>query len=79
MKTAGETALVNIDGATYEERKEYMQKCLAGSEAAFLVYMDEDCEVRTMGVAKEGFESMLLPLLDAAAYKARQLGEEAML
>lgn len=77
--TAGQTARQNIMGATYAERKEYMQKCLAESSTAILVYFDENCEIKTYGIAERGFESALLPMLDHAAESARRVAEEVML
>ena len=75
-RTAGETAMM---GATYEERKEYMQKCLAESSTAILVYFDENCQIKTYGIAERGFESALLPMLEQASEKARRVAEEVML
>lgn len=75
-KTAGETALVY---ATYEERKNYMHKCLTESSTAILVYFDENCEIKTCGIAERGFESSLLPMLEDAAETARRVAEEVML
>lgn len=75
-RTAGETAMM---GATYTERKEYMQKCLAESSTAILVYFDENCQIKTYGIAERGFESALLPMLEQASEKARRVAEEVML
>ena len=75
-RTAGETAMM---GATYAERKEYMQKCLAESSTAILVYFDENCQIKTYGIAERGFESALLPMLEQASEKARRVAEEVML
>ena len=75
-RTAGETAMMS---ATYEERKEYMQKCLAESSTAILVYFDENCQIKTYGIAERGFESALLPMLEQASEKARRVAEEVML
>lgn len=75
-RTAGETAMMC---ATYEERKEYMQKCLAESSTAILVYFDENCQIKTYGIAERGFESALLPMLEQASEKARRVAEEVML
>ena len=75
-RTAGETAMM---GATYAERKEYMQKCLAESSTAILVYFDENCQIKTYGIAERGFESALLPMLEQASETARRVAEEVML
>lgn len=78
-KTAGETARENLIGATYAERKDYMHKCLTESSTAVLVYFDEDCRIRTCGIAEHGFEAKLLPMLEDAAATARRVAEEVML
>lgn len=75
-RTAGETALMC---ATYDERKNYMHKCLTESSTAILVYFDENCEIKTCGIAERGFESSLLPMLEDAAATARRVAEEVML
>ena len=75
-RTAGETAMM---GATYEERKNYMVQCLNESSTAILVYFDENCQIRTHGIAEPGYESALLSMLDVAAFRAHQLAEEVML
>jgi hypothetical protein len=78
-QTAGETARKNLIGASYEERKLYMMQCLNESSTAVLVYFDEDCCIRTCGIAERGFESSLLPMLEDAAATARRVAEEVML
>lgn len=75
-RTAGETAMM---GASYAERKEYMMQCLKESSTAILVYFDENCEIKTYGIAEHGFETALLPMLCEAAAKARRVAEEVML
>ena len=65
--------------ATYDERKNYMHKCLTESSTAILVYFDENCEIKTCGIAERGFESSLLPMLEDAAETARRVAEEVML
>ena len=75
-RTAGETAMMS---ATYEERKEYMQKCLSDSSTAILVYFDENCEIKTYGVAPKGDETALLTMLERAASRAKRVAEEVML
>jgi hypothetical protein len=75
-RTAGETSLMC---ATYDECKNYMHKCLTESSTAILVYFDENCEIKTCGIAERGFESSLLPMLEDAAATARRVAEEVML
>ena len=75
-RTAGETAMM---GATYEERKNYMVQCLSESSTAILVYCDENCEIKTYGVAPKGDETALLTMLERAASRAKRVAEEVML
>ena len=75
-RTAGETAMM---GATYEERKNYMVQCLSESSTAILVYFDENCEIKTYGVAPKGDETALLTMLERAASRAKRVAEEVML
>jgi hypothetical protein len=75
-RTAGETAMM---GATYEERKNYMVQCLNESSTAILVYFDENCEIKTYGVAPYGDETALLTMLERAASRAKRVAEEVML
>ena len=75
-RTAGETAMM---GATYEERKNYMVQCLNESSTAILVYFDENCEIKTYGVAPKGDETALLTMLERAASRAKRVAEEVML
>ena len=77
-KTAGETARQQMMVGSYEERKNAMIELLKDSGTAFMVYLDENCEIRTCGIAEDGYESMLLPMLDIATSKARRVAEEAM-
>lgn len=74
--TAGETAVM---GASYNERKSYMQKCLAKSSTAILVCFDENLEIKTYGIADRGEESLLLTMLDEAANRAKEIAEGIML
>lgn len=78
-KTAGETARQQMMVGSYEERKNAMIELLKDSGTAFMVYLDENCEIRTCGIAEDGYESMLLPMLDIATSKARRVAEEAMI
>ena len=55
-----------------------MVQLLQKSGTAFMVYLDENCQIRTCGIAEDGYESMLLPMLDIATNKARRVAEEAM-
>ena len=75
-RTAGETAMMS---ATYEERKNYMVQCLNESSTAILVYFDENCEIKTYGVAPKGDETALLTMLERAAGRAKRVAEEVML
>lgn len=75
-RTAGETAMM---GASYEERKNYMVQCLNESSTAILVYFDENCEIKTYGVAPKGDETALLTMLERAASRAKRVAEEVML
>ena len=75
-RTAGETAMMS---ATYEERKNYMVQCLSESSTAILVYFDENCEIKTYGVAPKGDETALLTMLERAASRAKRVAEEVML
>lgn len=77
--TAGKTARQNLMCASYEERKNHMMQCLNESSTAILVYFDEDCQIRTHGIAEPGYESTLLSMLDVAAFRAHQLAEDVML
>ena len=77
-KTAGETAREQMMVGSYEERKNAMVQLLKDSGTAFMVYLDENCDIRTCGIAEDGYESMLLPMLDIATSKARRVAEEAM-
>lgn len=77
-KTAGETARQQMMVGSYEERKNAMIELLKDSGTAFMVYLDENCNIRTCGIAEDGYESMLLPMLDIATNKARRVAEEAM-
>ena len=77
--TAGKTARQNLVCASYEDRKNYMMQCLNESSTAILVYFDENCQIRTHGIAEPGYESTLLSMLDVAAFRAHQLAEEVML
>ena len=77
-KTAGETAREQMVVGSYEERKNAMMQLLKESGTAFMVYLDENCNIRTCGIAEDGYESMLLPMLDIATNKARRVAEEAM-
>ena len=77
-KTAGETAREQMVNGSYEERKNAMIELLKDSGTAFMVYLDENCNIRTCGIAEDGYESMLLPMLDIATNKARRVAEEAM-
>lgn len=77
-KTAGETAREQMMVGSYEERKNAMIELLKDSGTAFMVYLDENCNIRTCGIAEDGYESMLLPMLDIATNKARRVAEEAM-
>lgn len=77
--TAGQTARQNLVCASYEERKNHMMQCLNESSTAILVYFDEDCQIRTHGIAEPSYESTLLSMLDVAAFRAHQLAEEVML
>ena len=77
-KTAGETARNQMMVGSYEERKDAMVQLLKASGTAFMVYLDENCEIRTCGIAEDGYESMLLPMLDIATHKARRVAEEAL-
>ena len=77
-KTAGETAREQMMVGSYEERKNAMIELLKDSGTAFMVYLDENCNIRTCGIAEDGYESMLLPMLDIATSKARRVAEEAM-
>lgn len=77
-KTAGETARNLMMVGSYEERKDAMVQLLKASGTAFMVYLDENCEIRTCGIAEDGYESMLLPMLDIATHKARRVAEEAL-
>lgn len=77
-KTAGETAREQMMVGSYEERKNAMVELLKDSGTAFMVYLDENGDIRTCGIAEDGYESMLLPMLDIATYKARRVAEEAM-
>ena len=77
-KTAGETARQQMMNGSYEERKNAMMQLLEKSGTAFMVYLDENCQIRTCGIAEDGYESMLLPMLDIATNKARRVAEEAM-
>lgn len=78
-KTAGETARQQMMVGSYEERKNAMVELLKESGTAFMVYLDENCNIRTCGIAEDGYESMLLPMLDIATNKARRVAEEAMI
>jgi len=78
-KTAGETAREQLTVGSYEERKNAMVQLLKQSGTAFMVYLDENCNIRTCGIAEDGYESMLLPMLDIATSKARRVAEEALL
>ena len=78
-KTAGETARQQMMVGSYEERKNAMIELLKDSGTAFMVYLDENCNIRTCGIAEDGYESMLLPMLDIATSKARRVAEEAMI
>lgn len=78
-KTAGETARQQMMVGSYEERKNAMVELLKDSGTAFLVYLDENCQIRTCGIAEDGYESMLLPMLDIATSKARRVAEEVMI
>ena len=78
-KTAGETAREQMMVGSYEERKNAMIELLKDSGTAFMVYLDENCNIRTCGIAEDGYESMLLPMLDIATSKARRVAEEAMI
>lgn len=78
-KTAGETAREQLTVGSYEERKNAMVQLLKNSGTAFMVYLDENCNIRTCGIAEDGYESMLLPMLDIATSKARRVAEEALL
>lgn len=78
-KTAGEIAREQMMVGSYEERKNAMIELLKDSGTAFMVYLDENCEIRTCGIAEDGYESMLLPMLDIATSKARRVAEEAMI
>ena len=78
-KTAGETAREQLTVGSYEERKNAMVQLLQNSGTAFMVYLDENCNIRTCGIAEDGYESMLLPMLDIATNKARRVAEEALL
>ena len=78
-KTAGETAREQLTVGSYEERKNAMVQLLQNSGTAFMVYLDENCNIRTCGIAEDGYESMLLPMLDIATSKARRVAEEALL
>ena len=78
-KTAGETARQQMMVGSYEERKNAMIELLKDSGTAFMVYLDENCNIRTCGIAEDGYESMLLPMLDIATNKARRVAEEAMI
>lgn len=75
-RTAGETAMM---GAPYAERKNYMMQCLNESSTAILVYFDENCEIKTYGVAPYGDETALLTMLERAANRAKRVAEEVML
>ena len=75
-RTAGETAMM---GATYEERKSYMHQQLDKSGTAILVYFNEDMDIRTFGIAERGSETVLLTMLERAAFRAQQVAEEVML
>ena len=77
-KTAGETARQQMINGSYEERKNAMIELLKDSGTAFMVYLDENCNIRTCGIAEDGYESMLLPMLDIATHKARRVAEEAL-
>ncbi len=77
-KTAGETAREQMMVGSYEERKNAMVELLKDSGTAFMVYLDENCNILTCGIAEDGYESMLLPMLDIASSKARRVAEEAM-
>ena len=78
-KTAGETAREQMMVGSYEERKNAMIELLKDSGTAFMVYLDENCNIRTCGITEDGYESMLLPMLDIATSKARRVAEEAMI
>lgn len=78
-KTAGETARQQMMVGSYEERKNAMIELLKDSGTAFMVYLDENCNIRTCGIAEDGYESMILPMLDIATSKARRVAEEAMI
>ena len=78
-KTAGETARQQMVNGSYEERKNAMVELLKDSGTAFMVYLDENCNIRTCGIAEDGYESMLLPMLDIATSKARRVAEEVMI
>lgn len=75
-RTAGETAMM---GATYEERKAYMHQQLEQSSTAILVYFNENCDIRTYGIAERGSEVSLLGMLEQAADRAKRVAEEVML
>ena len=75
-RTAGETAMM---GASYEERKSYMHQQLDKSGTAILVYFNEDMDIRTFGIAERGSETVLLTMLERAAFRAQQVAEEVML
>ena len=77
--TAGETAREQMVVGSYEERKNAMIELLKDSGTAFMVYLDENSNIRTCGIAEDGYESMLLPMLDIATSKARSIAEEAMI
>lgn len=66
-------------GASYEERKQYMMQCLNESSTAILVYFNENCEIRTFGIAERGSEVSLLGMLEQAADRAKRVAEEVML
>ena len=72
------TARQQMINGSYEERKNAMMQLLEKSGTAFMVYLDENCQIRTCGIAEDGYESMLLPMLDIATNKARRVAEEAM-
>lgn len=77
--TAGETAREQMVVGSYEERKNAMVELLKDSGTAFMVYLDENLNIRTCGIAEDGYESMLLPMLDIATNKARRVAEEVMI
>ena len=77
--TAGETAREQMVVGSYEERKNAMIELLKDSGTAFMVYLDENSNIRTCGIAEDGYESMLLPMLDIATSKARSIAEEVMI